>query len=283
MDWKTIKNIMIIALIFLNLFLGYNIYSSGNRFARITPVETEIYKKVINVLEDRNVIVNVDLQAYQSMVPSISVEYESYDNQVAEKFFGSGMYEDLDNIFIGGSSFIRVTDNIELEWFMIDIGDEQNYTTSINAEKIANEFLKKYGYYSDDMVLWKIYFNKGNVVVEYRQEYKGFFVDPSYMTIEINNSDVVSFSRKWFSSITEDDVIRKVISPSEALFKIIENDELSSLMTGRNEKVIVEKVELGYKLDDSIFFSSIMAGDALPYWRIGLGNDQVIYVEAIKQ
>jgi len=284
MDWKTIKNIMIISLIFLNLFLGYNIYFSVNRFARTTSVETEIYKKVLNVLEDRNIFVNVELDSYQSMVSSVSLEYESYGKDVTENFFGNYQYEDLGNIFIDEKSFIRITDNVELQWFMIDPGNEQNYTTSINAEKIADEFLRDHGYYSDDMVLWKIYFNKGNVVVEYRQEYDGFFLDPSYMTLEINNSNVVSFSRKWFSRVSEDTMtMRKVISPSEALFKLIESDEISEMTLGRNEKILVEKIELGYKLDDSIFFSSIMAGDALPYWRISFGNDDVIYIEAIKQ
>ena len=284
MDWKTIKNIMIIALVFLNLFLGYNIYFSGNRFAKTTSVETEIYKKVLNVLEDRNIFVNVEMDFYQSMLSSVSLEYEYYDESIAKIFFNSDQYEDLGNIFIDEKSFIRITDNTEIQWFLIDPGDEQNYTTSINAEKIANEFLKNHEYYSDDMVLWKIYFNKGNVVVEYRQEYDGLFLDPSYMVLEINNSNVVSFSRKWFKEVSEDPaVMRKGISPSEALFKLIESNQVSQMELGRNEKILVEKVELGYKLDDSIFFSSIMSGDALPYWRIGLGNGEVIYVEAIKQ
>ncbi|MBN2898713.1 MAG: two-component system regulatory protein YycI [Clostridia bacterium] len=280
MDWSKIKTILIVSFIIINLILGYIIYGTQQTFEKKVPVESEVFDQVVALLASKNISVDFDLESYMATVPSLTVSYESYDlNQSADNFLGEG-YEVIDGVAILGEEAVKVENDTTLKYFFTTALDDKNDCTLEGAQGIAERFLAQYGYETEDAP-WRIDQQGEFLVVTYKQFYKSYYLDEAYMTLAIYDDHVVRFSRKWFQSVAVQNVSRQIVPPSEALFKVIERAYNETVTYGA--PIVIEKMELGYRLDDSILFSYIKSGDVFPYWRITFSDGRIIYIEAVKR
>jgi len=280
MDWSKIKTVLIVTFVIINLILGYSLYISTTAYTRELPVEQEVFDEVAALLAERNISVDVTMESYKEYMPSVTVAYETYQlEEDAKKFLDEG-YEVIDGFAILGEEAVKVENDTSLKYYYTVPLDEENNATEASAKEVAVAFLSKYGYDIPEAP-WRVDQQGEFLVVTYKQFYDGFFLDETYMTLEIYDNEVVRFSRKWFQSVLERDINKEIIPPSEALFKVIERAYNETITYG--ETMVIEKMELGYRLDDNILFSYIKSGDVFPYWRITFSDGRIIYIEAVKR
>ena len=280
MDWSRIKTILIVSFIIINLILGYIVYGTQKTFEKQVSVETEVFTQVVDLLASKNISVDFELDYYMQMVPSLTVSYESYLLDAwAENFLGDD-YEIMDGVALLGEEAVKVENDTTLKYFHTVPLDESNDCTLENAKNIAERFLNQYGF-EIETEPWRIDQQGEFIVVTYKQFYESYYLDETYMTLAIYDDDVIRFSRKWFQSVTVQNGSRTIVPPSEALFKVIERAYNETITYGAT--IVIEKMELGYRLDDSILFSYIKSGDVFPYWRITFSDGRIIYIEAVKR
>lgn len=280
MDWARIKTILIVSFIMVNLILAYNIYQTRNTYDKAVPVEESVFNQVVELLASKNISIDFELDYYMEQVPSLTVSYESYALEESAKTFLGDDYEIMDGVAILGEKAVKIENDTDLKYFYTLPLDEKNDCTEENAVKIAERFLARYGYESSEEP-WRIDRQGEFMVVTYKQFYESYYLDETYMTLAIYDDEVVRFSRKWFQTVLEQDVARDIVPPSQALFKVIERAYNETVTYGA--PIVIEKMELGYRLDDSILFSYIKSGDVFPYWRITFSDGRIIYIEAVKR
>lgn len=280
MDWARIKTILIVSFIMVNLILGYNIYQTRDTYEKAVPVEEAVFDQVVELLASKNISVDFQLDHYMEKVPSLTVSYESYDLEESAKTFLGDDYEIMDGVAILGEKAVKIENDTALKYFYTLPLDDKNDCTEENAVKVAEKFLARYGYESSEAP-WRIDQQGEFMVVTYKQFYDAYYLDETYMTLAIYDDEVVRFSRKWFQTVLEQDVARDIVPPSQALFKVIERAYNETITYGA--PIVIEKMELGYRLDDSILFSYIKSGDVFPYWRITFSDGRIIYIEAVKR
>lgn len=279
MDWSKIKTVLIVTFVIINLILGYSLYGTSKRFEKEVPVEKEVFDKVVALLADKNISVDLEMTSYKPFVPLLTVDYETYIlEDEAEKFLGTS-YETLDDVAILGEHAVKIDKDTALKYFYTMALDSQNDASFESAQKVAEKFLSKYDY-DFPQEAWRIDRQGEFIAVTYKQFHGDYYLDETYMTLEIYDDQVVRFSRKWFQSVLEKNIEKNVLPPSEALFKVIERAYNESITYGAT--LIIEKMELGYRLNDNILLSSAKSGDASPYWRITFSDGRIIYIEAEK-
>jgi regulatory protein YycI of two-component signal transduction system YycFG len=280
MDWSRIKSILIITFILINLILGYIIYGTTKTFEKEVLVEQDIFDQVVGLLEEKGIAVGFEMESYKEKVPSMTVSYESYSLDESAKLFLGREYDVIDGVAILEDQAVKVKNDTELKYFQTSPLDDENNCTEESAREVAEAFLKSYGY-EVPATPWRINQQGEFLVVTYKQFYESYYLDETYMTLEIYDDQVVRFSRKWFQSVLEQEVERSVLPPSEALFRVIER--VYNETTSYEAPLVIEKMELGYRLDDSILFSYVKSGDVFPYWRITFSDGRIIYIEAVKR
>lgn len=279
MDWGKIKTVLIITFIIINLILGYNLYGAKKKFEREIPVEQEVFGKVVTLLADKNISVDVEMESYREFVPSLTVAYQTYSLQEEVTNYLGADFDVIDGVAISGEKAVKIENDTSLKYFYTRPLDAENSATEALAEQVAREFLRDHGYAVPEKP-WRIDKQGEFLVVTYKQFYEGYYLDESFMTLEIYDDEVVRFSRKWFESILEKTTNHKVLKPSEALFKVIERAYTETVTYG--DTMSIEKMELGYRLEENILLLNLKAGDASPYWRITFSDGRIIYIEGAK-
>lgn len=280
MDWSKIKSVLIITFISINIVLGYSLYGTNQAFKKEVPIEADVYNRVVALLEEKNILVEATIESYKATVPSLTVAYETYTlEEEATKYLGAN-YDIIDGVAILDEEAVKIENDTAIKYFHTLALDEVNNATEESAQATAEKFLRLNNYAVPENP-WRVDQQGEFLVVTYKQFYKGYYLDETYMTLEIYDDTVVRFSRKWFDNVLEKNTPKNVLPPSEALLKVIERAYTETVTYG--DQMTIEKMELGYRLDDNILFSYIKSGDVFPYWRITFADGRIIYIEAVKR
>jgi regulatory protein YycI of two-component signal transduction system YycFG len=177
MDWSKAKNILIIAFIITNIFLGLSIFKNMKQYNYFYSVNGQRIKDVISILEEKDIIVKTDVPKDVPKLPALTVKYETYNgNEMAEKFLET--YIEKDKEYVKGNESVKVTFNNKLliyerkpEIFSLkDISQEQ-------AKKIADSFIEKYGFSGKNVEHWsttKEQYDEYKII--YKQKYNDMFL-----------------------------------------------------------------------------------------------------------
>ncbi|MDK2917464.1 MAG: hypothetical protein PWQ37_197 [Candidatus Petromonas sp.] len=286
MDWSKAKNILIIAFIITNIFLGLSIFKNMKQYNYFYSVNGQRIKDVISILEEKDIIVKTDVPKDVPKLPALTVKYETYNgNEMAEKFLET--YIEKDKEYVKGNESVKVTFNNKLliyerkpEIFSLkDISQEQ-------AKKIADSFIEKYGFSGKNVEHWsttKEQYDEYKII--YKQKYNDMFLNDSEMKVIVNNTGVVRFERKWLQPKVTKMYEKRVIPATKALLMVI--DKIKRSVNDEDDKAVITSIRLGYSFEISEIdtlanreWHNMESGEVLPYWIICLENNEFIYVEA---
>lgn len=280
MDWQKTKSILIAALIITNLILFYSIYDSKTLFSRQVVNGQEEWVKVIELIREKSVHYNGERVEGPDIMKGVKLEYQIYDPEdMAYRLLGdfeidTGIYKGEAGGQVtleGGNKLIYTKQGKPNKGSKVILKDEE-------AIRLADSFLDKAMLTSSDARLWDIARDNELVSIIYRQYDKELFLDDAFMTITLEGNEIIKFERKWFNASVELDYERKIIKPAKALYRAVDQ----MLLSGEEQPVVVEKLELGYRLDSSTLVTSVKSGEASPYWRLLTKNGNVYYIEAME-
>ncbi|WP_168198383.1 two-component system regulatory protein YycI [Crassaminicella thermophila] len=267
MDWGKSKNILIIAFIITNIFLIYNIEKDIFKNNSASIVKEKNIKDVIRILEEKNIKVEAEVPTTVLELPVLNVEYETYDEEKLVDIFGKEKNDKIHKSVIN-NKIIRYENY-----------DEKPYIQKLDKNKARREaelFIRKYGFMTKDVIYWDTIKEADQYIIMFKQNYKGSFLEQSYMNVVVNKSGVKKFERMWLKPIKEYDNKKEIIPATKALLKCI-----NSIDTEDGE-VIIKGIDLGYWFDPSHISltnsDNIKSGTAIPAWRVILNNGQIKFI-----
>ncbi|MBN2260773.1 MAG: hypothetical protein JW702_09530 [Clostridiales bacterium] len=255
MDWKKTKNILIIALLIMNVFLVYNIYFKDNIDQEI--VDLTAVKKL---LRERDIdISSISQQTYKEM-PKFSVskiEYKQSElTEIEELGFDLTTNEDV----LSANFNLVVNSDVQLQ----ELIENVKVILGIDAE---NSVLI-YNYHID-----------GKTFALYNQDEDGYIFDDGYLKIESVPDQYVLIEYQWLDISKNDESLNGLIYP-------IEKSILSLLDLNKNdgETIRIIDYQIVYRVEEKedLVIDSITTSEPLPYWRAITDKNESVYFNGLR-
>lgn len=279
MDWTKTKSILIIALIITNSILGLYLYSQKKQEAVRWNNESDALNEMKAVLKERAINLNDKIVFKDEKAVNIEVAYQVFDiEKEGDRFFKSHFTVD-ENILLSNQEKLEINDTL-LIYENNGLEEKNLEIAETDASQTGKDYLESLGFWSENVYLSDINKDIRGYELIYKQRYKGKFIENSYMRLRIVNEGVQQFERKWFDIIKVDEEPVAIIPASKALFYLI--GELYDEDPERRSEVNIQTVDLGYRLDTSIFSAHIYSGEVSPYWRIRTENGNEYYIKALE-
>ena len=270
MNVSKVKTILIIALVIINIFLLFIDSPDYN-------TKVNIDKELISALNQKNVKVdNIEFN-FPSNIKKIFLSYENYlSDDIIKKMLGNN-YMQKNNLFLNDSYYLDLENKHQLIFSKRGVSLSENTTSVKDAKEIGKEFLKKKNFYLEDLDIQKVVKEKEFISIYYDQYYKNRFLEDSSMILKVANGEVILFKRKWFKVESGDFHKNEIIPLERIIYKFIKEYQ--------KEKEIktIEKIELGYILEDNIFVQNIQSGEGFPYYRFKFDDGKYYYIEAVER
>lgn len=186
MDWSKAKNILIIALIATNIFLGFTLFEKEQ-----TPVDTKYQNELLKILESKGIYVNTELPTVRSKVPVITVKYSTLDNS-------------------------KISEVLQ----------QQDYTVAANdpveMANMSKKFLEDCNLPIEDLFYTDVFTRSdGTVAVRFKNSYKSIAIGDSFVNVIFENSKITGLDGEVIQAHANGEARLQVTSPEEALLMLL--------------------------------------------------------------
>lgn len=269
MDWSKAKTILIIALLFVNVILGYFVFTDSLASNSLEDMSANI--QVEDLLHRRDITIQSELPKTPENLLSITVEFERnepYD--INSRYFdGKGIRElsgeDKEEIYRGNESVtiengkILIYENSDRIILGTDIG------TLSDAEDVAKNFLHERGYSTEDMTLTYHSEEMKGFKLEYSKKLADSYVEIGKTSFLIEGDTVKRMERTWLNTVEIQQSDLKLIPAEKAILELLSIEQAHG-------KTIVD-ISLCYyfdpeKQDNYETYLQATQGNAVPGWRI---------------
>ena len=274
MDWSKAKNILIIAFIITNLFLIFNIQSNLYENNSLSVLKDRNIEDIVSILADRNIRVEAEVPRTLLQMPVLDVEYETYNGEKLAQRFGleetPSQTNSQEQIDVTNNKIIIYKNNSRV--LRIKELNEKK------AREEAERFIKDHGYMRPDVEYWNTFSEGEQYEVIFKQKYKGYFLEVSYMRLIVTRAGVTEFERTWLKPLNLGERKNEIMPATKALLKVL------NVLEDREQETIITEISLGYLFDPSKIsltnWENIKSGRALPAWRMTLENGETIFIDA---
>ncbi|NLY10068.1 MAG: hypothetical protein GXZ11_09330 [Tissierellia bacterium] len=271
MDWRKSKQILIVALIILNIFL----YVGVRQKYSVGVVETK--EKTMATLQDELLRSGIKIDA---AIPTeigdnifiLDVAYEQYNPRAYNEkiFLGNGEVSlPVDGVVTVSykKEKIEFMKRGEISYENNSVKSEEMVSESEALNTIALDFFSVFGISSRDMHLDTISRSESGkgYKLQYGKIHRGIPLETAYTVVEIEGGAVVKMNRRWLMVEKEGDKPSEVADPYKVLFSLVGDESLR----GKT----IKSIELCNYFDDEAGAyitegESIVRGRAFPAWRI---------------
>lgn len=262
MDWSRAKNILLIILILLNIFLFINVLNVKDPF----DITGKYQRDAKKALQESGVIISGNIPTY---TPVGRISYSENEPAVLMEMVRNltGMQEEI-QAWSADSAFQQDGKKVSFQDGSF-IYTEENSKASFPSDKPnrLDRLLKGWisGISKDSFVQDTLVQDGNRVIAEYVRQYKGLpiFSQRIRFTIEDDRLVRVEGSMKIFEAIKVSKTAEEIISPNIVL------------LTGKDKvQGIVTSIKLGY--------SCLQQGDLYdtPVWRITLSSGETVWFNA---
>ncbi len=271
MDWKRVESILIVALLITNIIVVFALHNS-RALSHSEILDFKDREEIVKqLLEEKNIIIDTELNNSTDLLPNIHLTYETYeDGGFIELLLGDD-YKVEGNKYISSDSeiIIKNEQNLVYKRNIIPAVDILNHSKSplianlneddnklnraysidillnknlkddeISAISVAEDFLTNKGIKSSAVQFWKVIkLDRDSYCVKYRQYEEQKFLEDAYMNVIVVGDQVVELDRKWFGSIVQIGSHSEIESPLVALFRLMSKmDDEGNI--SENRKVI---------------------------------------------
>ncbi len=272
MDWSKVKSILIVALLVTNLVIVMFIVLDGAAENKMSMSEQRaLIDKILSNASVANKIGD-DVPTAETM-PQLTIAYQIYDMaKLARQVLGE--YSEENGLYQGEHYNITLDNNT---LFIVNIDDYADKATDLEqATAVATAFIKRYFGETADYALLESNVTKNGIILQYAQIFGDYYIYDTAMRIVVQGDQVVTFERKWMTVQPVEKAQQPVKACCHALFSAIDQITVNAPTT-------IEAVDLGYRLEKTLLGENVQSGDALPYYRFKLANDQQLFVPALSE
>src|SRR5690554_6023968 len=281
MDWFKAKTILIVALLFTNIFLAFFLF--GDQESGNTVLDPEFLQQTEDLLGRNGIILDAELPTDIQQLYNLTVEYETMlPKSLNERFFGSegainrseGALVEIEN----GDETITIIN----EKLMIyeNAGQEAgNSIESIDqATELALGFLQDRGYETDDMGLSYWRETDNGYYLDYTKVFQDSYIELSFTVFRIVDGRIARMERTWLNTKEIEETDYKIVPAPKAILELLSMQDASN-------KTITD-ISLGYyfdpeKQDYLDDYQQAKEGRAVPTWRVQFqdGYDVILDLE----
>lgn len=279
MDWSKAKTILIVSFILVNIILVYNLFM-GN-IDGDTRVDKEFMGDVVELLANKDIILDAEIPNETEGLPTLLVEYENISmGNINKNFFGNSgeiinngeglsvIESDNEKIkIINGKLLIYESQKLEEKY---DIKDMEM------AKELALNFLKTWGYDTSDLKLSHSKTIEDEYYLEFSKIYNGRYLESAFTNMHINNTGIKELERLWLNVIEE---AKSPINISNGYKSI-----LGLLSMNRAYNKTITDISLSYYFDPERHEyienpEKAKLGRAIPAWRIQFNDGYKIFLD----
>jgi len=270
MNWNKAKNIVIVALVILNLVLLA--VSSFTKDEYTLNAENE--KAIISLLNKNGIYLSAEIPERFEPLPYLIMNKAQYDDMELKKIFFSASEEVKRSVEFEATIFRTDKKTLTIKENGISYYNENENAVLENldtqkaqkeAEKIINAVMKNKNY-----ELKKLELSEDKYYLKYYEVYLKNKVYNNSVDIVISKNGIESMELIRYDIAGFYGTNKKICSPDEALLAFLY--ELRDKKTG---DILIDDVEIGYYFEE---YNS--QSRAVPCYRISLKNSKVYYVNA---
>ncbi len=268
MKWNKAKNLIIIFLIIMNVFLYFQNYYLNKKYTLTLQQE----KNIITLLGENKIsmYVNIPNKSFPMSSLIISPSLSDYDRKtIATNFLGEEGYN---------FSTYKGIDTYKKEGTTITFEDgffRLFFDEPIKYEENPKELLEKFEKPISDFVLDKVTVEDGFTIYEYREKYKDIIVFTN--RVEISTKDGEAYSIIGFFGDNEGlgDKPKDIISVDMALFTFMKT---AKEIYGDKE-LFIEGVDIVYYQEEYFPYSkNDYNTSAMPCYRIYIQDQSIPFI-----
>ncbi|WP_138160471.1 hypothetical protein [Peptoniphilus catoniae] len=270
MDWSKSKIILIVALIITNCILFAYILNN-NLIKKDSSSSPEFIKETISMLKDEGIEVDSYIPTNKTKLPSLLVEFESYDKDyINKKFFnGNGEIEtpnkEVTKITFNKESLSIINTRRLIYENTMNITQKQKIDFN-RAEELATIFLMDRGFDTSNMQCSYFKEEDGVYQMTFSKLYKGVSIERSYTNFTIDNGVVTSMDRLWINVKDQSENEIYLSSAAKSLLRLLDDssDYYGKTVTDIDQCYYFDPESQGY-VDD---ITRVTQGRAIPAWKI---------------
>ncbi len=288
LDTEKAKNLTIIFLVLLNLFLAVLVYINSAKFTLTKEQETAIYK----VLEQNGISISTKLIKTNKPMREMNVLPYSYDiDEIVYKLFGgwegvSDVSEFGRTIYTKGDAMLTIEDGvIVFEKPSGNVSGGFFVNSKEDAVKLCDSFVLDDKNIVPQFVLDNVIEEKGNYVVEYRNKFGGSIVFSNYIKLYVDSSGVYGLECSYSEVANFETAKKEICTVDEALYALLK--DLKNKGTSAQQKLSIDKIDIVY-FQEQISGEEDTALKATPCYRFyfdELGGSKIVdaVTRAVKQ
>ncbi|MGP1441035.1 MAG: two-component system regulatory protein YycI [Anaerovoracaceae bacterium] len=242
MDWSKAKNIILIGLVFTNIFL---LLQYVVQYRHLMHESDAISDYTINILSKNNIEVDCKIPSEIPKLSPLTVSYSDLSQSEQQK-----LIENADTV---------KPENRNMKGY----------------SKAANKLLSDNGLMDDGTSVERVTESGDNFIVEYGNYYSNIPLEESKMFLTYEAGKLTDITRHWILPAEEGERKIDVISPLSALLGL-----MSSLDT--NRKTVIEEIKLVYYVTPYDSDRGILYDTAFPAWAIKYNGGQIKYISTIE-
>lgn len=240
MDWSKAKNVMIVALIFTNIFL---IYACIEKYYEKSAVTDS--KNFISALSQHGIVMEIKTPEAKEKLPVLSL---SYSDPV-------------------GSNIKAVLKHSDFE--VKNLKDKNEY------KDMANKFMENMGFSMMDFVCGNVELNETNVKVPYISTYDGYSIYTEPLYVVFKNGKISGLDGKITIGVPASKRQVSIISPEKAILIF-----MSEQTKNKKKTVIKDMQLVFWVNNENVDENELVLDTAFPAWRITYDDDKIDYIEA---
>ncbi len=278
MDWSKAKTILIIALVFTNLFLASFFF--GKDDSKTLSASPNLREEVEKILMRKDIKLKAQIPDSIESRLNLIVEYE---NMVAE---------DLNKMFFENQGIIEasqaLTEIYKKDESLVIINDKliiyENETKTQgpklsnleSAVKLALNFMQEKGYNTDDMKLSFSQETDDGYFLDFTKTLDDLYIEHSFTTFRIMDGEVRKMERTWLNIKDKVETEYPIISAQKRILELISMEETF----GKT----ITNISLSYYFDPEKQdylgeYQQAMEGNAVPAWRVQFEDGYKVILE----
>lgn len=245
MDWSKAKNIIIVALLLMDVFLG-GMYI--NQLGGSSRNNEEVREYISNILDERGVEIKCEMPDKPRSMKSLSVRYNNMDTSDVQK-------------------------QIEAA-----IPTDENHRDEDAYRKAADTFLNSCDLDGKDAVFKEIREDKdqNRVIVSYKNMYGDLPLEQCSMSVEFTDGVITGFKRHWMQPVEEGNTETEVTDPMQAVLSLTGEG-------GEADHYSIEDITLVYWVSPLAENQDVLYDTAFPAWRITYNGGKIRFISTIEQ
>jgi hypothetical protein len=254
-NWDRAKNLTILFLCIINIFLASIVFFSGTNYSlssyRQNTINTLLAKSNISMYT--NII-----RDYRPLSPILLEPFIFDEEELLKIFFAEADFayttQANTNIYNGTNSQLVVYPG------RFVYQNTSNEITNINIEDFKDSYLINYFYdIMPNLFLDNIFIDETGFILNYRQKYNNFIIHTNYVNIHLFYKDLLKIEASYSKPIGFNNYEASIISPDNAIFILM--NYLNNQYSHVQEEIFINTMDIVF------FASAYNPSIAVPHYR----------------